>query len=117
MLDEPSIATLNINEELDAGGMDELISRLGELRASMLPEVPKTRPKIGSGKMVAVESEPELKLIPLENGGARLWIRSQGFNWLAFDLGAEKLDHIRHIVNLLESTDLIAQRNLNRNTH
>lgn len=88
---EGKTCRLMIDAQLDAVALDELISRLGEARASMLPHVSKTRPEPGSVEAtttpVSMEDEPALRAVRLRDGRVRLWARSSGFGWLAFNIG------------------------------
>ena len=81
---------VHVAANLDAAGMDDLISRLAELRAGMAPAVPMALPNSKSvaatNTPVSLEDEPAISAKLMSDGRPRLFFRNKGFGWLAFDL-------------------------------
>ena len=79
-----------IDGKFDAAEIDDIISRLGEARGAMLPHVSKSRPEpkslAGMTTPVSMEDEPALRALMLRDGRVRIWARSSGFGWLAFNI-------------------------------
>ncbi|KQO23479.1 hypothetical protein [Acidovorax sp. Leaf78] len=83
-------AMLSIAEEMDADALDKLISALAEVRSKKLPAVSQTRPGMGDPStldtIITMEDDPSMMAIRLRDGRVRVWARSSGFGWLAFNL-------------------------------
>ena len=83
-------ALLSIAEEMDAEALDTLISAMAEVRAKKLPAVASTRPMptepSAMATSVTMEDSPAMLAVRLKDGRIRLWARSSGFGWLAFNL-------------------------------
>ncbi len=75
---------------LDAPSLDRLISELSVMRSDMQPPVrallPSLSDKSSNGVIVTMEDSPTMQLAVLRDGRIRLWVRSSGFGWLAFNL-------------------------------
>lgn len=102
-------AHVKLRGALDAAQLDELIAVLADLRSGMHPPVPFDLPEPGSPASkvaaVAVQREPFTQVRLLKDGGLRLWLRSGGLGWLAFDLTPPQCAVLRNRLNLLPSAD------------
>lgn len=76
---------IDLNGEFTASEMDEILRDLGTARAGMLPAVP-LGPPTSLDAEVMLQDEALFKVRTLVDGGARIWLRSEGFGWLAFTL-------------------------------
>lgn len=76
---------VDINGDLSAGALGELIALLAQVRAGMEP---RERLEIDDSPKHEgfVRCEPGPVAQGLAYGGVRLWLRSRGQGWLAFDL-------------------------------
>jgi len=76
---------VDINGQLTAAGLGELIALLAQVRAGMEPG---DRLEIDDAPRQEsfVRCEPGPVARGLAYGGVRLWLRSRGQGWLAFDL-------------------------------
>ncbi len=87
-------ALLSIAKEMDGQALDALISALAEVRANTQPPVESTRPVPTEGSTtdtpVTIEDSPAMMAKLLRDGRVRLWARSSGFGWLAFNLSHEE---------------------------
>lgn len=86
--EDKTLAQLQIAGAMNAQELDELISLLGELRSNMLPPVSAQRPNpLTQGDTPAtVEDAPAMMAASLKDGRTRIWARSAGFGWMAFNL-------------------------------
>lgn len=76
---------LSLTGEFSAPELDEIIRDLATARAGMLPAIPAT-PEESSDALVL--ADPSVKIRTLVGGGVRIWIRSDGLGWFAFDVSA-----------------------------
>ncbi|MGY6214959.1 hypothetical protein ACW73L_07340 [Methylolobus aquaticus] len=95
----PDKRTLRValTAELSATEVDELIAKLAAHRASMEPPVPKYPPRPGSGVTLSVQNDPSVTARSLVDGGVRLYMRSGGLGWLAFNFTASQGIALRHL--------------------
>ena len=80
--------SLQFEGELDAFGLQSLISELAVLRNRLQPEVPRSPPEKGDPgpeTNLTVQEDPDFTLRLLWDGRIRLWVRSRGLGWLPFD--------------------------------
>jgi hypothetical protein len=77
-------------QDLDATSLDNLICALAQIRANKQPPVSSSRPRFDEDSATAApvtfEDLPAMFAKPLQDGRFRLWMRSSGFGWLAFNL-------------------------------
>jgi hypothetical protein len=105
-------AHVQIDAKYTAGELETLIADLAELRGRMTPGVPLTPPTsestAGDMQRVSVQNDPYLAIKRLKSGDGRLWARSQGHGWIAFNLPRAKLavlrDHLIAITPDIEPT-------------
>lgn len=88
--DQALAALLAIAQEMDAAALDTLISALAEVRANTQPPVSAARPMPAEQSTmdttVTIEDSPAMMATRLRDGRTRIWARSSGFGWLAFNL-------------------------------
>lgn len=115
--EEALSALLSIAEEMDTDALDTLISSMAEVRAKKLPAVASTRPMpaepLSMATTVTIEDSPAMLAARLKDGRIRLWARSSGFGWLAFNLptGDALLLKDWFNANLDGDSDLLGQSN------
>ncbi len=116
---DQTLARIRFDSTLDADGLSDLISQLAELRANMIPPVSKTRPNpvTHGGMHVTIEDSPELMAMRVKDGRTRIWARSAGFGWMAFNLEPVDARALRDwfMVNVEGSSDLFGEGS--PNTH
>ncbi|WP_101048907.1 hypothetical protein [Macromonas nakdongensis] len=106
--------------QLNAQELDGLISALAMTRATMSPPVSHARPKptdeSAMDTPVTVEDSPAMEARLLRDGRVRLWARSSGFGWLAFNLEPRNARVLRDwlAANVEGASDLIGQQNAQR---
>ncbi|MBW7896539.1 MAG: hypothetical protein H3C27_15635 [Opitutaceae bacterium] len=77
---------LQLTAELDATALSALIADLSDARAQMEPPIPMDLPQPGeTGDLIPMQDEPSVIAAPLKGGRTRLWLRSHGLGWLAFN--------------------------------
>lgn len=107
-------------QALDAPSLDRLISALAEIRAGKQPPVSASRPNPNNESTtdtpVTMEDSPSIQLKVLRDGRIRLWARSRGFGWLAFNLDMRDARVLRDwfATNVTGISDLISQENMQR---
>lgn len=74
---------LKIDSELTAGEVESLIVQLSNLRGEMTPPVPNDRADIENAFL---QEDPYIDVKPLRNGDIRIWFRTTGIGWIAFNL-------------------------------
>lgn len=113
--EEALSALLSIAEEMEAEALDTLISAMAEVRAKKLPAVASTRPmpteQSAMHTPVTMEDSPAMMAVRLKDGRIRLWARSSGFGWLAFNLptGEALLLKDWFNANLAGDSDLLSE--------
>lgn len=92
---------LTVSGRYTAAELDQLMRTLAEMRATMLPSVPPTRDRLlqESGGSVLIEKDPSLAIAARRGGGFRLWVRNQGFGWLAYEIDNKTAIGMRDMVN------------------
>ena len=85
-------AVIKLNGEFEAAELEEIIRDLAKVRAGMLPAVP-TSPDTDCEPLE--QCEPLFKIRTLAGDGVRIWLRNEGFGWLAFTLTANDLASLR----------------------
>jgi hypothetical protein len=106
---------LTVDGQFNAAEMDDIISRLGEARAAMLPHVSKVKPEPASLEAtttpVSMEDEPALRALRLRDGRVRIWARSSSFGWLAFNINLTDARALRDwfTANVQGRSDLFGQ--------
>lgn len=80
-------ATVALNGEFSALELEEIIADLAQVRAGMQPAVPS---KPDPDRNVPVQERTLFSIRNILGGGARIWLRNEGFGWLAFELSAEE---------------------------
>lgn len=99
MNDNATAAILDMANAMDGNELDVLISALAEVRKDKLPSVAQKRPNPSDPSVMdtpaTVEDNPGMMGIPLKDGRVRLWVRSSGFGWLAFNLPIENARTLR----------------------
>ena len=108
-------ALLSIAEEMDTDALDKLISAMAEVRAHKQPAVAATRPMptdpLSMATPITMEDSPAMMAVRLRDGRIRIWARSSGFGWLAFNLGTTDPLLLKDwfIANLDGDSDLIGE--------
>lgn len=109
-----------IAQRLDAPSLDTLISSLAEIRAGMQPAVSGLRPSPNDESInqtpITVEDSPAMQANVLRDGRIRLYARSSGFGWLAFNLDLRDARTLRDwfAANVNGISDLIGEKNVQR---
>ena len=92
-------AILDLADAMDGNELDALISALAEVRKDKLPGVAQKRPSptdpLTMETPVTMEDDPGMLGVRLRDGRVRLWMRSSGFGWLAFNLPIENARTLR----------------------
>lgn len=103
-------------ETLNAHELDALISGLAEIRANTAPPVSPKRPDPNDADAnldvpVTIEDSPAMQAKLLRDGRIRLWARSSGFGWLAFNIDMRDAALLRDwfIANVQGESDLFSQ--------
>ena len=90
LTDDKSRLRLTVDAALNAAEVERLIANLAQLRAGMLPGVQQPLPEpsedVAPAPGVLAQNDPYVSLKPLRGGAVRLYARSDGLGWLAFDL-------------------------------
>lgn len=107
---------LRLGKELTAQELDSLISGLAEIRAAKLPPVSSSRPtpedESSIDTPVTVEDSPAMQAKALRDGRVRLWARSSGFGWLAFNIELRDARVLRDwlTANVQGNSDLFSEQ-------
>ena len=80
---------IDLQGEFSATELEEIISDLAKARSGMSPDVPRFPPDIDSDKEIIVHEDALFSIRNLANGGVRVWLRSEGFGWVTFNLSAK----------------------------
>lgn len=83
------LATIELSEQLDAHGVEQLIVKLGTLRASMQPEVTELPPgatPYPADRSVLQSLDAGAQVAQLRSGGFRFWMRNMGIGWCAYEV-------------------------------
>lgn len=96
-MEQPKV-TINLNGEFSAIELEEIIGQLAKARAATDPPVPLNPPTEAHPREVLVQEQAEFALRKLANGGLRVWLRNEGFGWLAFTLTAADASGIREFL-------------------
>ena len=115
--DKRSIS-LSLNGTLSAHELTTLIAELAVVRASMLPEVPKT-PPVKSDEGMSVQGDPRLVILKLKDERIRFGFRNAGLGWLVFNIPSKIACSIRDylIANTqLSASDLFINDSGDKNT-
>jgi len=117
----PDKRTLRValTAELSATEVDELIADLADQRAAMEPPVPIYPPLRGSETSIAMQDDPSVTARSLADGAVRLYLRSSGLGWLAFNFTAPQGIALRHLFTACtlddeEGPNLIAEKLVKR---
>lgn len=111
---------VRIANDLTAHELDMLISALAEVRANKAPPVSENRPRADDESVmdtpVTVEDSPAMQAKVLRDGRIRLWARSSGFGWLAFNLNLRDARTLRDWMsaNVKGVSDLLGEQNPQR---
>lgn len=91
---------INLNGEFTALELEEIIGDLAIARAGSLPAVPMQPPSHLSPDAVIQEQDNALFIFrTIINGGIRIYLRSEGFGWLAFKLNPADAEGVRELLN------------------
>jgi hypothetical protein len=107
---------LSAAKSLEANELDVLISMLGEIRATTQPAVSSQRPDPSDASTmdtpVTMEDSPALMAKTLKDGRIRLWARSSGFGWMAFNVPIQDAIALRDwfAANVAGSAALFSQQ-------
>ena len=91
-------ARIALNGEFGAADLDDVLRHLAEVRASLKPSVPESAPTALSTRTFLEQDETSFKIATLAAGGMRIWLRHEGFGWLAFNLSAHDTERIRQLL-------------------
>jgi len=98
-----STVRVDVNDDLDAIQLQQLITRLGTLRSQMQPAFSQSAPTPDELKrqpsLFNMTDDPTVNIGLLTDGYFRLWLRHIGFGWLAFDLRPSTAANIAHFVS------------------
>lgn len=90
-------------DQATTADLDQLISILGQFRATLEPPVPQTDPAIGVPTQAVVD--PRLMLSATMDGKGILDIRHPGFGWQTYGLPPTSLQYLhQRISDLLEES-------------
>lgn len=97
-------ALLSIAEEMETEALDTLISAMAEVRARKQPPVAASFPTQSENPSamntpVTVEDSPAILAKRLNDGRIRIYARSSGFGWLAFNLHTRSAASLRDWMN------------------
>jgi hypothetical protein len=73
--------------------MERLIQELSELRAQMLPEVPRSpsgQPNPDDPAAARAQGDPCVQVAVMRDGFTRFWVRHAGLGWFGFNLPVER---------------------------
>jgi hypothetical protein len=97
--DDKRTLVAQIDKTLSPSEVQTLISDLAELRANMLPPVPRERAQLvdetGDGPNVSMQNDPDAEVRLLRDGRIRFWFRNSGLGWLVFNVPTDKACAIR----------------------
>lgn len=85
--------TISLNGEFTAAELEEVIQELAVARAGMEPAVPQTLPTSGDAAVLQQE-DASFTVRTLADGGLRIWLRSEGVGWMAFQLSATRREDL-----------------------
>lgn len=101
-----TLASLQINADMDAAELDALLRKLALMRAAMTPTVPLQleTPQELEHPMLQ-EVDPALVMVPLRDGCCRLVFRHQGFGWLAYQINRHTVAGLAASLNNITNGD------------
>lgn len=91
----PGKVRIALNGEFSAQELEDILQSLAEARAGLEPAVPLQPPSMLSDADVLVQSDALFDIRRRIDGGLRIWLRSEGFGWMAFELDASKARSLR----------------------
>jgi len=80
-------ARIALNGEFSAQELEDVLRELASVRAGLHDAVPSTPPTEAG---VLEQPNPLHIFRTLANGGVRIWLRHEGFGWIAFTLSAQE---------------------------
>ena len=86
--------------KLDADEVDQMLQRLGQVRATMQPEIPRALPR--EEQTLAV-GNPALAIAALRDGGSVLHVRDPRYGWLHYAIPAPALQELATMLANLSS--------------
>lgn len=94
------VATVRIDQELDAEGLHDLINQLAVLRSQMQPQVASEPPQDAEGFVLDVACERDGGFAITRSAGGRflLLLRHRGLGWIGVELPADRAAVLRDIL-------------------
>lgn len=89
---------VEVNGDFTADDLDEVIRSLAKARAGLAPAVPLKAPDGTIESELLVQDDALFKIATLADGGLRIWLRSEGFGWMAFNLSAAQAAGLREFL-------------------
>lgn len=84
---------ITLDGEYNAAELQEVIENLARTRAAMLPSV-SDEPPTSFDEHALQQVDPVFKIRALVGGGARIWLRNEGYGWLPFTLSAAGISNL-----------------------
>ena len=81
--------TTSLNGKFTAAELEDVIKELSIARARMEPAVPLS-PPTSSEASIVLQENASFTVRTLIDGGLRIWLRSEGIGWIAFQLSATR---------------------------
>lgn len=95
----PNKLAVTLTGEFTASELDEIIRDLAMARAGMLPAVPTSAPgDISAEGEVLVQDAASFTCRTLASGGLRIYLRSDGLGWMAYNLTPRDVAGIRELI-------------------
>lgn len=79
-------ARIHLNGDFTALEIEKILADLAEVRASLEPHVPLQPPSLQTDVILQVQENALFKVRRRIGGGLRIWLRNEGFGWMAFEL-------------------------------
>lgn len=86
---------IDISGDFSAAQVEQMLSDLAQLRATMDPPVSPHRPDPNSDARVSEQDEPSITAVPMRDGRIRFWLRNNGLGWLVFNFSHQQAVTLR----------------------
>jgi hypothetical protein len=79
-------ARIHLSGDFSALEIEDILAEIAKVRASLEPQVSTQPPSLLSDAEVLVQEDALFHIRRRIGGGLRIWLRNEGFGWLAFEL-------------------------------